>query len=40
MKRQGLHFNENNRGFVVRQLKSMDWDRICAFLELAAPACA
>ena len=28
MKRSSLHINENYRGFVVRKLKSMDWDRI------------
>ena len=29
------HINENYRGFVVRKLKSMDWDRIRIFLEVA-----
>jgi molybdate transport repressor ModE-like protein len=35
MKCSELHINENYRGFVVRKLKSMDWDRIRIFLEVA-----
>jgi hypothetical protein len=35
MKCLSLHINENYRGFVVRKLKSMDWDRIRIFLEAA-----
>ena len=35
MKCLGPHINENYRGFVVRKLKSMDWDRIRIFLEVA-----
>jgi len=30
-----MHINENYRGFVVRKLKSMDWDRIRICLEVA-----
>jgi hypothetical protein len=35
MKCLSLHINGNYRGFVVRKLKSMDWDRIRIFLEVA-----
>jgi hypothetical protein len=35
MKCLSLHINDNYRGFVVRKLKSMDWDRIRIFLEVA-----
>src|SRR5258707_1822117 len=30
-----MHINENYRRFVARKLKSMDWDRIRIFLEVA-----
>jgi hypothetical protein len=35
MKRQRLHINEKDRGVVVRNLKSLDWDRIRIFVEVA-----
>jgi hypothetical protein len=38
MKCQSLHINENYRGFVVRKLKSMDWDHIRIFLAVARTA--
>jgi hypothetical protein len=40
MKRSSLHINENYRGFVVRKLKSMDWDRIRIYSRMSAPLCA
>ena len=30
-----IRISENYRGFVLRKLKSMDWDRIRVFLEVA-----
>jgi hypothetical protein len=34
VKRRSLHINGKYRGFVVRKLKSVDWNRIRIFLEV------